>query len=198
MQAIDSGTFHQQAYAAGVGYDPRYPAAKSLIVLPTNDHRRFWCRPEQPCRWPHFISSLLKAAGANETVLVYPRSGIWPDAASAVGDLGRTQLMLLTALGITPGWAGAIAFDKSERDKLVAILTVQFLEPIHDLYVLPLGATTLLQFDHHDVVHVSCATESGMATVIDAMSAARFELPDDLPDGTFKQPKWMRESGEDS
>jgi hypothetical protein len=99
-----------------------------------------------------------------------------------------------TALGVPSGWAGAIEFDADDRDRLIALLVMQLLEPINDLYVLPLAANGLLQFSHHDVVHVSCATAEGIESVVNAMSSARYELPDEPPDATFKRPAWMRQT----
>jgi hypothetical protein len=36
MQPISKDTFLEQAKAAGIGYDPRYPAAQSLVFVPPN------------------------------------------------------------------------------------------------------------------------------------------------------------------
>jgi len=102
--------------------------------------------------------------------------------------------VLSEALGVPPGWRGAIEFDSDERDRLVALLVVQLLEPVNDLYVLPSGGSTFLQFSHHDVVHASCATSAGIESFVSAMAEARYELPDELPDATFKKPSWMRPS----
>jgi hypothetical protein len=187
----------EQAQAAGIGYDPRYPAAQSLIFLPPNEHSRFWARPEQPSRWPHFVTSLLKAAGAQGSVIACPRRGTWPNLATAHHPLDRTQALISEALGIHPGWSGAIDFDASDGDRLIAVLVMQLFEPVNDLYVLPLAGIGFLQFSHHDVVHVSCVKPEGIESVVTAMSAARYELPDELPDATFKQPAWMRPSGGD-
>lgn len=197
MQPISKETFLEQAKAAGIGYDPRYPAAQSLIFLPPNEHSRFWVRPEQPSRWPHFVTTLLNAAGAQDTVLACPRRGTWPNFASARHPLERTQALTSEALGVPSGWSGAIEFDASDRDRLIAVLVMQLFEPVNDLYVLPSPGVVFLQFSHHDVVHVSCASHEGIESVVSAMSAARYELPEDLPDATFKQPAWMRPSGSD-
>ena len=196
MQPVSADTFLEQAAMAGIGYDPRYPAAESLIFLPPNEHSRFWVRPEQPSRWPHFVASLLSAAGGDK-VLACPRQGTWPNLVTALYALDRTQAVITTALGVPSGWRGAIAFDNNDRDRLIAILVMQLLEPINDLYVLAPAGTAFLQFSHHDVVHVSCATSAGIESVVNAMSAARYELPDELPDATFKRAAWMRPSGGD-
>jgi hypothetical protein len=198
MQPIGKDAFLEQATAAGIGYDPRYPAAQSLVFLPPNEHSRFWARPKQPSRWPHFVTSLLNAAGARDAVLACPRRGTWPNLATARHPLDRTRALISTALGVPSGWSGAIAFDISDRDRLVAILVMQLFEPINDLYVLPSSGTGFLQFSHHDVVHVSCPTSEGIESAVSGMLAVRYELPDQLPDTTFKQPAWMRPSDSDT
>ena len=192
MQPISTETFLEQAKAVDIGYDPRYLAAQSLVFLPPNTHSRFWVRQDKPSRWPHFVTSLLHAAGTAGTVLACPRRGIWPNPATARHPLARTQAVLTTALGIPSGWRGAIEFDSNDREQLIAVLVVQLFEPVNDLYVLPSASRGLLQFSHHDVVHVSCATSEGIESVVNVMSAARYDLPDDLPDATFKRPAWMR------
>lgn len=197
MQPISKDVFLRQATAAGIGYDPRYPAAQSLNFLPPNEHSRFWVRPEQPSRWPHFVTTLLDVAGAGETVYACPRRGIWPNLATAQSPLERTLAVMSTALGVPSGWPGAIAFDAGDRDVLVAVLVMQVMEPVEDLYVLPSHGTGFLRFSHHDVVHVSCAASQGIDSVVNAMSAAGYELPDEPPEATFKQPAWMRRPGRD-
>ena len=198
MQPISTHNFLEQAKAAGIGYDPRYPAAQSLIFLPPSGYSRFWLRPERPSKWPHFVTSLLDAAGARDTVLACPRRGTWPDMATVRDPLDRTQAVMSTVLGVPSGWSGAIASDVRERDRLVALLVMQLFEPVNDLYVLPLAGAGFLQISHHDVVHVSCVTAEGIESVVSAMSAARYELPNELPDATFKRPAWMRPFGGDA
>jgi hypothetical protein len=98
---------------------------------------------------------------------------------------------LYHALGIPDGWDGAIAFDPTEQELLVALLVCQSLEPSNDLYVLPFHGRSLMQFSHHDVVHISCPWADGIDAIVAAMSAARCELPTTPPDATFKRPTWM-------
>jgi hypothetical protein len=192
MQPISTDTFLERAKAAGIGYDPRYPDAGSLVFLPPNEHSRFWLRPEHPAQWPHFVASLLDAAGARGSVLVCPRRGWWPDLSTARDNLGRTNAMLSTALGVPPGWRGGLQFDAGDHDRLVAILVTQFLRLFNDLYVLLPSAPAFLEFSHHDVVHVSCATREGIESAVNEMAAAGYALPDEPPDATFKPPPWMR------
>jgi hypothetical protein len=65
------------------------------------------------------------------------------------------------------------------------------MEVTKDFYVMPSNGNCLIQLSHHAVVHISCATAEQMDKVVAAMSAAKYELPTDLPDATFKRPSWM-------
>jgi hypothetical protein len=196
MQPISTDTFLEQATRVGIGYDPRYPAARSLIFLPPNENSRFWTRPERPAKWPHFVSSLLGAAGARGTVVVFPRRGTWPDSSTARNPRDRTRALLIAALGVSSGWPGAVEFDSTDRDRLIALLVIQLLDPSNDLYVLPSEGAAFLQFSHHDVVHVYCPTSEAIESVVAAIAESRYELPDELPDATFKRPSWMRRFGD--
>lgn len=192
MQLMETAAFLDHAARAGIGYDPRYPAAQSLIFLPPSEHSRFWVRPVQPSKWPHFVSTLLAAAGATDRVLLSRRRGNWPGIAGAHHVRDRTRAVLTQAIGIPGGWQGAVEFGAEERDHLVALLVMEFLETVNDLYVIPGDTRALLQFSHHDVVHVSCPSGEEIESVVATMSAAKYELPGELPDATFKRPSWMR------
>jgi hypothetical protein len=59
------------------------------------------------------------------------------------------------------------------------------------LYVVPDHAQQLIQTDHHDAVHVSFRTAGEVKRWVDSMAEEGFDLPDELPDETFKRPTWM-------
>jgi hypothetical protein len=105
--------------------------------------------------------------------------------------------LLTEVLGVPGCWGGAIEFDRTDRERLIALLVAQFLEPVNNLYVLPLDGQAFMEFSHHDVVHVSCTTTKGIETVVAAMAVARYALPEDPPDATFKRPTWMQPTGDD-
>jgi hypothetical protein len=45
--------------------------------------------------------------------------------------------------------------------------------------------------DHHDVIHADFRSEKDVERWVGEMSKRGFDLPDDLPDATFKRPSWM-------
>ena len=103
MTPINTETFLNHAASVGIGFDPKYPQAQSLIFLSPNEESRFWVRPEQPSQWPKFVAAILDAAGANGVVYVKPRRGTWPSSTSADTQLDRCQAVLAEALGIPLG-----------------------------------------------------------------------------------------------
>ena len=70
MKPITTELFLERAATVGIGFDPRYPSSNSLIFLPPNDASRFWPRPAEPPRWPHFVASILSFIDASETITV--------------------------------------------------------------------------------------------------------------------------------
>lgn len=136
-----------------------------------------------------------------QTCHVWRHLGRWPDPAH--GDPRRVndavELQIHKGLGIPLGTPDVLEFDRGERDALVTMLfatTVFGWTTSHDLYVVRDHARQVLQTDHHDVVHVEFAAGGDVAPWHAAMSEAGFDLPDDLPDPTFKRPSWMGGGGD--
>ncbi len=190
MQAISTDMFMESATTVGVGFDPRYPDARSLGFLADNKASRFWVRPEDESSWPDFVSSVLRAARVSDRVMAKMRWGTWRGA-SPRNELERLRAKVSGLLEVPDGWPGAIEFGSGDRERLVALLARQLAEPVDDMYVLDCAGTALLQFSHHDVVHVSCPTTQAIEDVVSAMRTAGYELPDHPPDATFKWPAWM-------
>ena len=106
------------------------------------------------------------------------------------------ELRILKGLGMPLGTADVVAFDRSDFDTLVTLLfstTVFGWSVGEDLYVVPDHARHVLQTDHHDVIHVSFRTFDEIGRWVSEMAQRGFDLPDELPDETFKRPSWMPE-----
>ena len=85
----------------------------------------------------------------------------------------------------------------AEYDRLVTLLfstTIFGWSVGEDLYVVPEHGRHLLQTDHHGVIHMSFRTEESLNHCIVEMDRRGFPLPDEVPDSTFKQPRWMKNS----
>src|SRR5581483_3056612 len=95
------------------------------------------------------------------------------------------------------GTNAVVEFDRSDYDRLVTLLfsTTIFGSSVgSDLYVVPEHGRHLLQTDHHGVVHVSFRAESDLNDCVAEMARRGFLLPDDVPDSTFKVPRWMNDT----
>jgi hypothetical protein len=194
MKPITAELFLERAAAVGIGFDPRYRQSNSLIFLPPNDASRFWPRPSEPPRWPHFLASILSFIDASETITACRwRSGPrpWPDSATAEFQGYKTHAVFTEALEIPSGWPGAVEFDGSDRQLLIAVMVAHFIDPICDLIVVPACGGMFMQLSHHDVVHVSASTTDRIKAIVSAMASAKYPLPDEIPDATFKRPQWM-------
>ena len=194
MQAMHGEEFLRWAAAAGVGFDPRYPESRCLSLLPPTDHTRFWALPPDPAAWPHFAASLLEGLAPWSSGFLWPRSGGWPSADRSRSYNDSVRRVVLRGAGVPDAWAGAVQFDRGEEDAVVAILftALAFGWCVDDdLFFVPDHGRQILQTDHHDVIHVQCASEEGIRQLVGHMSVAGYELPNEPPDGTFKRPAWM-------
>jgi hypothetical protein len=194
MQAVSAEEFQQWAASHGVGVDPCYPKSDCLILLPPTNHARFWVVPGDPATWPYFVAFLLDGLDDWAAGLLWPRAGRWQQSGLSRSYNERVQDVVLRGAGIPDGWSGAIRFERGEKDALVAVLFpfMVFGGCVHDdLFFVPDHAQQLLQTSHHDVIHAQCRSEERVLTLVAHMATEGYELPDELPDETFKRPAWM-------
>jgi hypothetical protein len=195
MEMVPGEDFLRWAAGVGIGFDPRYPESGCLSLRPPREHARFWVLPPYPSALPLFATSLLDGLDEWDSGLLWPRSGgRWPDPAQSRGYSEGVRDVLLRGAGIPGGWAGAVRFSSDEEDVLVAVLYAFLVFgwcTDEDLFFVPDHGRQLLQTDHHDVVHVACASEERVRRLVAHMAEAGYELPRELPDETFKRPAWM-------
>src|SRR5262249_48920358 len=122
MEAVPSEDFLRWAATVGVGFDPHYPRARRLRLLPPCEHARFWVLPPDPPTWPHFAASLLAGLDEWDSGLLWPRSGRWPAPEQSQSYNEGVRDVVLKGAGIPRGWSGAVRFDREEEDALVAVL----------------------------------------------------------------------------
>jgi len=188
MQTVPGEAFLQRAADVGIGFDSRYPDSGSLSILPPCDHARFWVLPTDLATLPHFITSLLHGLDEWSSGCLWPRCGIWR------ADNDDERDALLPSLGIPDNLAGAVRFANDEEDAVITILNA-FLAfgwcGTDDLYFIPDHGRQLMHTDHHDVIHVECASEERVMKLVARMTEAGYKLPTELPDATFRRPAWM-------
>lgn len=197
MEAVPSETFLRWAAGAGIGVDLRHPGSRCLSLLPATEHARFWALPADPAAWPHFAASLLGGLDEWASGYLWSRSGDWPEPSGSQSYNEGVRDVVLRGAGIPGGWAGALGLARTEEHTLVAVLYVYLAFgwcTDDDLFFVPDHGRQLLQTDHHDVVHVQCATEERVLELVAHMAGEGYELPAELPDGTFKRPAWWEKS----
>jgi len=195
MKTVTEDEFLQWASTKGLGLNPKYPHS-AVLDFHADSESRFWEVPREPERRPYFLATLIDLMGEWQTCYVWRHLGSWPDPKRV--DAGRindaVELLILKGLGLPLGTGAVVQFAREERAALVALLfsTTVFGGSIaDDLYIVPDHARHILQTDHHDVVHASFANPDDVERWISRMSEEGFDLPDELPDATFKRPSWM-------
>lgn len=194
MRTHPEDEFLAWARRSGFEIDPRYPHSAVLTFRPASDHDRFWEVPIEPEVRPYFIASVLECFGDWQTCYVWRHLGRWPQSAAPDRINDVVEQRIVAGLGLPLGTNAVVEFQKSEYDTLVTLLfstTIFGWSVGDDLYVVPDHARHLLQTDHHGVIHVSFRTEDSLERCVAEMERRGFPLPDEVPDPTFKQPRWM-------
>jgi hypothetical protein len=128
---------------------------------------------------------------------VWRHLGSWPDAAATEGSANDVvESRILQGLGLALGTSDVVAFDRGDRAALMTLLfstTIFGWSVGEDLYVVPDHTRQFLQTDHHGVIHVSFQDVADIEPWVAEMARHGFDLPEDLPDDTFKRPSWMPE-----
>ena len=103
---------------------------------------------------------------------------------------------LFEAAGIELGAHGAIEYQPGERPSIIALLANQ----LHygwstgdDVFLVPDHGRQFIQTDHHNALHMSFSDPSQLLPFMNHMENKGFYVPSELPDETFKKPKWIQE-----
>ena len=197
MKRHSESDFLAWAQKRGLELDPRYPDSAVLTLAPNPQFDRFWTVPLQPERRPYFLQCMLGAFGTWSSYRCWRHLGSWPAKPDERRINDQIEHAIFRGIGLPEGSADIIEFDASERVQLVTLLfatTVFGWSVGQDIFLVPDTARGTLQTDHHGVIHASFKEEASMNAFIQRMEEEEFPLPDDVPDATFKIPKWMRNS----
>jgi hypothetical protein len=178
-----------------LGLDSRYPNSPVLTLAPNPQFDRFWTVPPEPERRPYFLATFLYAFGAWSSYGCWRHLGSWPARPDEQRINDQIEHAIFHGVGLPDGSSDIIEFSESERVQLVTLLfatTVFGWSAGDDLFLVPDTALGILQTDHHGVIHASFRDERSMSAFIRRLEAEEFPLPVDVPDATFKIPKWMR------
>ena len=194
METITEAAFLQWASEKGMGLDEKYPKSAVLSYKPDMEQDRFWEVPFEPERRPYFILSMLSFLGDWNTCYVWRHLGSWPQSANPHRINDQIELQILKGIGLPLGTADVVIFS---RDEINQLITLMFSTSIfgwsvgEDIYVVPDNTRYILQTDHHGVIHVSFRSTDDMDRFVAKMEESGFPLPEDVPDETFKRPKWL-------
>jgi hypothetical protein len=172
METVPAEEFLRWAAAVGIGFHPHFPDSGCLCLLPLRKQARFWTVPPDPA---HFTAALVNGLDEWSSGFLWPRSGTWPDPAQSRSYDEAVRDVFFRGAGIQGGGAGAVRFGHDEEDALLAILyaTLAFGWCVDDdLFFIPDHAQQLLQTDHHNVIHVQCATEERVQSLVEHMVEA--------------------------
>ena len=197
MRTITEQEFLRWAAGKSLGLDPQYPDS-AVLEFSRGSDSRFWVVPPEPERRPHLIASLLELMGDWHLCYVWRHLGSWPNPSTV--DVRRVnevvELRILQGLGLPLGTADVVIFDRVDLPTLITLLfstTVFGWSVGEDLYVVPDHGRHVLQTDHHEVIHVSFHDSGEIGHWVSQMAQRGFDLPEDVPDATFKRPSWMPE-----
>lgn len=196
MKSLAEADFLLWAEENGLAVDARYPQLSILNFQPTSDCARFWCVPDQSERRPYFFASACELAGSWASCFVWRHLGSWPSKEHLdprrINDV--TELALLEGIGIPVGTAEVLQFQHDDLGRLISLLLITSIfgwSVGHDLYVVPDNAQYILKTDHHGIIHVEFRNEGDANAWASRMNERGFQLPDGVPDETFKKPSWM-------
>ncbi|HEY7117622.1 MAG TPA: hypothetical protein VH475_13620 [Tepidisphaeraceae bacterium] len=165
--------------------DDRY-APSQCLVYRDDGEARFWVAPKSPRQTRMFVARLLEGLEPWNECGLWRRGGYWP-LRGRVGEwVGRFACGDLAGAGIF--------VSRIERTSLLRLMMRQVITGgcvEDDLFIIPDHGRAFLYVDHHDVIHASFATPVAMEAFVTHMAQGGYELPVELPDGTFKRPAWM-------
>ncbi len=191
--AISTDEFLKWAHGVGVGFDPRYTNTNWLRLLPPRESSRFWVLPDHPCAIPHLIGAILDGLDEWKAGYLWPRAGRWPPFTDAFLHESVRDIIWRSA-GMPDAWTGAAHVACDEVHGVIAALFASVAlggDSLSDLYFVPEHGRQIVWAGHHDAIHVECADDFRIEQLVRHMEKAKFLLPTEPPDATFRWPAWM-------
>jgi len=194
MKRLTEKKFLELLKTKGIVINADYPQSAVLDFANDPQINRFWCIPDEARRIPTFVATLLDLLDPWENVYVWKHSGSWSTNIKGERLNDDVQAIIYKGIGLPNNSAEIIVFDKTEFGELVALVFNQLVFGWHvgdDLYIVPDNGKQIMKTDHHDVVHVEFLDNDSMERFVKVMIEQEFELPEEVPDDTFKKPTWM-------
>lgn len=195
MKRIREDRFIEIIRHLGIIVDPRYPKSAELFFEKGSELSRFWEIPDTARQIPYFVNSILSALAPWEKIYVWKHLGSWSTKVRGERCNDDVQALIYRGIGISDDNDDILEFERSELAELTTLIFNQLVFGWHvgdDLYIIPDHGQQMIKTDHHDAVHVSFRSDKALSEYASALTSDGFELPDHLPDETFKRPEWMK------
>jgi hypothetical protein len=179
---------------AGIGVDPRFPHSDRLVFTASPDLSRFWLPNQVPSELPGFLLTAVRAATAGGGCWIHLRGGGRWYAGEQASSREVVIERMLPGSGIEPGVTGAVHYLPEEWQPLLVALIAHYTlgwQVGNDVHIVPDNRSCVLMVGHHGELSCQCPDRASLNALIAAMASAGFELPDHLPDATFKVPERM-------
>jgi hypothetical protein len=198
MKPIPADEFLRWADEGGIWPDDRYHEPRCLVFRTETDLARFWNWPRSRLAIAAFASLLLDGLEPWSEIYLWRRGGVWPGAYPDLSANDEVERVILAGAGVPSAHEGAVVADHVSRAEALAVLCSAIMFGFgtrDDVFVLPDHRRAILWADHHRVVHASFKAEEDLGRFLEHMRRAGHELPEELPDATFKPVSWMPDQG---
>lgn len=196
MQSIPEATFREWLAAAGIVRHPTWGNTDSLCFADADDYSRFWFPSFVPSDLPGFLGTAFRALSAAGPYYLMRRGGgdFYEDLTSA--PLGNHVINdTLRMCGVPAQASGGLRLATEEHKSLLAIVLAFYIHGWsigEDLYVFSEERDAVLMTSHHGELAGHFPSAERMEGFRTQMLEAGYDLPDQVPDETFKSPAWLK------
>jgi len=189
MQLIPQAEFIARMKALGLAAEE---APSRLGFGRYDETDRFWLWPWPPPDLLGLLSAMFRHVAPDAYCEAWRPGGSWHEHEPTF--IESTREYLLGGLSIPTEHCGALRFVRGEFPALAALLIAFAMGGWcidDDVCLVPDHARYLIRLSHHGVVHVECRDPSLVGPLVTHMLAEGYPLPTEVPDETFKTPRWM-------
>jgi hypothetical protein len=181
IQTVTAEQFLAWTAGHGIGPDERYPHSNSFAYLPPPNQWIPLRAPTETRPLIAFLGDVLDGIGDWEKCLAWHRVGPWPDYSGLDRPFTSLYSFMLGGVGIPLGFDGAIAFARSELNRLIATAAAPILfggTVWEDVLLFPDHGKLFLQCDHHQEVTITFSEPELMEPLILHMRGRGHEVDD--------------------
>jgi hypothetical protein len=184
IRTLNTEAFKIWTSDRGIGRDPNHPDSEHLIFTAGGVSGNLAC-PGEAARVPQFLGALLSAVRPNDRYWVYPARGIWSLGREAESlPQSRIWTAAVKAFGVPAGLRGAVGFNSTDWNELLAMLFVQITigpSVVIDTSVIPDNGSAVLHFEQAGAVSVAFREQPRLDAVVAEMERAGYSSPAEVP-----------------